>query len=149
MFDVGLSEVVLIALLGLIVLGPKRLPEAARIAGQWMGKLRRFITDVKHDFGSELHNAELGDLYKLKNELEETRRMVQDTSSALLGQIDPSQGLNSAPTTTTTPSVESGYTAETATAPAKVTSKKKKRKKTSATRAKNGRARKAKRTKRT
>lgn len=147
MFDVGLSEVVLIALLGLIVLGPKRLPEAARIAGQWMGKLRRFITDVKHDFGSELHNAELGDLYKLKNELEETRRMVQDTSSALLGQIDPSQGLNSAPTTT--PSVESGYTAETATAPAKVTSKKKKRKKTSATRAKNGRARKAKRTKRT
>lgn len=88
MFDIGFSELVLVGLLALLVLGPKRLPEAARAAGRWMARLRRFITDVKRDFDRELHSEELGELRRLKEELDETRRLVAESSSEIL------QGLN-------------------------------------------------------
>jgi len=87
MFDIGFSELVLIALLALIVLGPKRLPEVARAAGHWMGKLRRFVSEVKQDFDRELHGAELEELRKLKQELEQTRNVIADSSSRLLQDI--------------------------------------------------------------
>jgi sec-independent protein translocase protein TatB len=87
MFDIGFSELVLIALLALIVLGPKRLPEAARAAGHWVGRLRRFITDVKQDFDRELHGAELSELRQLKQELDDTRRIVGESSSELVQQL--------------------------------------------------------------
>src|SRR3989304_4556407 len=51
MFDIGFSELVVIGLIALIVLGPKRLPEVARTAGKWMGQLRRFLADGKLDLG--------------------------------------------------------------------------------------------------
>lgn len=88
MFDIGFSELVLIGLLALIVLGPKRLPEAARAAGRWMARLRRFIADVKRDFDRELHGEELAELRRLKEELDETRRLIGESSSEIL------QGLN-------------------------------------------------------
>lgn len=83
MFDVGFSELVLIALLALVVLGPKRLPEAARAAGHWLGKLRRFVSDVKQDFDRELNTAELAELRKLKQELDNTRRVIEESSGKL------------------------------------------------------------------
>lgn len=87
MFDVGFSELVLIALIALIVLGPKRLPEVARTAGRWLGKLRRFLTDVKQDLDRELHTAELDELRKLKEELNETRRIMEESSTQLYRQV--------------------------------------------------------------
>lgn len=92
MFDIGFSELVLIALLALIVLGPKRLPEVARTAGRWLGRLRRFMTDVKQDFDRELRGAELEELRKLKQELNETRRLMEDSSSQLYRDL--SHGLD-------------------------------------------------------
>lgn len=91
MFDVGFSELVVIALVALIVLGPKRLPEVARTAGQWLARLRRFVSDVKQDFDRELQHADLAELQKLRQELDETRRVVEETSSRLIQQanIDP------------------------------------------------------------
>ncbi|BAU47249.1 hypothetical protein SVA_0670 [Sulfurifustis variabilis] len=98
MFDIGFSELVLIALLALLVLGPKRLPEVARTAGRWLGRLRRFMTDVKQDFDRELRGTELEELRKLKQELNETRRIMEESSSQLYRNI--SDGVDAGATTT-------------------------------------------------
>ena len=47
MFDVGFSEVVIIAIIALVILGPERLPKVARTLGFWVGKARRMVADVK------------------------------------------------------------------------------------------------------
>lgn len=59
MFDVGFWEISLILVLALLVLGPERLPGAARKVGYWVGKGRRYIEGVKHEVGKELDSAEL------------------------------------------------------------------------------------------
>ena len=84
MFDIGFSELVAVSLIALIVLGPKRLPEVARTAGRWMGQLRRFIADVKQDIDREIHTEELAELRKLREELNDTRRLMQNTSGELV-----------------------------------------------------------------
>lgn len=84
MFDIGFSELVAIGLIALIVLGPKRLPEVARTAGRWMGQLRRFIADVKQDIDREINTEDLAELRKLKQELNDTRRLMQNTSGELV-----------------------------------------------------------------
>jgi sec-independent protein translocase protein TatB len=92
MFDIGFSELVVVSLVALIVLGPKRLPEVARTAGRWVGQLRRFISDVKLDLDREMHSEELSELRKLKRELDSTRRLMQDTSGELVkgfAEINP------------------------------------------------------------
>ncbi|MBI3574396.1 MAG: twin-arginine translocase subunit TatB [Gammaproteobacteria bacterium] len=87
MFDVGLSELLVIGLVALIVIGPKRLPEVARAAGRWAGRLRRFVSDVKQDLDRELHQAELSELRQLKQELDETRRVMEDSSGRLIQDL--------------------------------------------------------------
>jgi sec-independent protein translocase protein TatB len=87
MFEIGFSELVLIGVLALLVLGPKRLPEVARAAGTALAKLRRFITNVKQDFNTELHSAELAELRKLKNELDETRRAISDSGTRIVQDL--------------------------------------------------------------
>ena len=87
MFDVGLSELLVIGLVALIVIGPKRLPEVARAAGRWAGRLQRFVSDVKQDLDRELHQAELSELRQLKQELDETRRVVEDSSGRLMQDL--------------------------------------------------------------
>lgn len=110
MFDVGFSELVLIALLALIVLGPKRLPEVARTAGRWLGRLRRFMNDVKQDLDKELHSAELSELRKLKQELDDTRRVIEESSGQLYHDVAnasiPPPTPTTAPPKRVTPAVE-------------------------------------------
>jgi sec-independent protein translocase protein TatB len=68
MFDIGFWEIFLIGILALLVIGPERLPGAARSAGYWVGRARRYIEGVKSDVESEfdvsefkrlLHNQEI------------------------------------------------------------------------------------------
>ncbi len=108
MFDVGLSELLVIGLVALIVIGPKRLPEVARAAGRWAGRLRRFVSDVKQDLDRELHQAELSELRQLKQELDETRRVMEDSSGRLMQdlQVAPT-GATVTPPNTIAPPVES------------------------------------------
>ena len=57
MFDIGFLEIVIIASIALVVLGPERLPRAARTAGMWVGRARRMVSDVKSDIDSYLNGG--------------------------------------------------------------------------------------------
>ena len=87
MFDVSFSELLLVALVALVVLGPQRLPEVARGAGRLVGRVRGFVANVKQDLDRELHTHELSELRRLKEELEETKRTFEESSHRLLGSI--------------------------------------------------------------
>jgi sec-independent protein translocase protein TatB len=67
MFDIGFSEIVVIAVVALIVIGPERLPKAARTLGHLFGRLQRYVNDVKSDISREI---ELDELRKLKQEVQ-------------------------------------------------------------------------------
>jgi sec-independent protein translocase protein TatB len=73
MFDVGFSELLLIAVVALLVLGPERLPKAARFAGLWIRRARAQWFAVKNEFENELAAEEL-------------RRGLRDTETALQRQ---------------------------------------------------------------
>ncbi len=59
MFDVGFWELVFIAVITLLVVGPERMPRIARSAGLWLGKMRGFVSSVKQDIDRELAAEEL------------------------------------------------------------------------------------------
>lgn len=59
MFDIGFWELTMIAVIGLLVIGPDKLPEVARTAGKWVGRARRFVSDVKTDIDRELKQDEI------------------------------------------------------------------------------------------
>jgi sec-independent protein translocase protein TatB len=76
-FDIGFTELMLIGIVALVVIGPERLPAVAKTAGQWLAKLQRFVRGVKTDLASEL---ETGDLKKLlgdqREQINELKNMV-------------------------------------------------------------------------
>jgi len=91
-FDIAFSELVVIGIVMLVVIGPKRLPEVARTAGHWLGRLRRFASDVKRDMDVELRRDELAELRKVKEQLTETRQIFEETAGstfASLASIQP------------------------------------------------------------
>ena len=67
MFDIGFSEIVVIAAVALIVIGPERLPKAARTMGLLFGRLQRYVGDVKADISREM---ELDELRKLQKQVQ-------------------------------------------------------------------------------
>ncbi|MGZ4957787.1 MAG: Sec-independent protein translocase protein TatB [Methylomonas sp.] len=82
MFDVGFSELVMVALIALLVIGPERLPKAARIAGWWLGKARSTIANVKAEIKQELHAEEMRQLLQQQSIADELQRTVDDTKAA-------------------------------------------------------------------
>lgn len=84
MFDIGFFELLIIAIVGLVVVGPERLPEAARAVGLWIGRLKRSLRDTRSelerqlgadDIRRQLHNEEV------MRSLEATRLQVEDAVS--------------------------------------------------------------------
>ena len=59
MFDIGFSELLVIGLVALIVIGPEKLPRVARTLGHLMGRLQRYVADVKADINREIELEEL------------------------------------------------------------------------------------------
>ena len=66
MFDIGFSELVVIAVVALIVIGPERLPRTARMLGHLFGRLQRYVNEVKADINREM---ELDELRRLQHEV--------------------------------------------------------------------------------
>lgn len=81
MFDVGFSELVVIAVVALIVIGPERLPRVARTAGHLLGRLQRYVNDVKADINREM---QIEELKRLQSQVQESARELQDAVSAQL-----------------------------------------------------------------
>ena len=76
MFDIGFSEMMLIAIVALVVIGPERLPKVARTAGHLLGRLQRYVSDVKSDINREM---QLEELRKLQSEIQESARSVEQS----------------------------------------------------------------------
>jgi sec-independent protein translocase protein TatB len=71
MFDVGFSEMLVIGIVALVVIGPERLPRVARTIGVLFGRVQRYVAQVKSDINREMESADLG---KVKTEFENAAR---------------------------------------------------------------------------
>jgi sec-independent protein translocase protein TatB len=81
MFDIAFSELLVIAVIALLVIGPERLPKVARTAGIMFGRLQRYVNDVKADIQREI---ELDELKKLRSQFEDAARSVEQS----VGEVD-------------------------------------------------------------
>jgi len=74
MFDIGFSELLVIAVVALIVIGPQQLPKVARTLGHLFGRMQRYVNDVKADITREM---ELEELKKMRTSMEDAARSFQ------------------------------------------------------------------------
>jgi len=97
MFDVGFLELVVIMVLGLLVLGPERLPKAAQKVGYWFGKARRYVEGMKTQVEAEidssevkrlLHNQEV-QIRELQNKLTDADEMINSELNNQFDDDDP------------------------------------------------------------
>jgi len=85
MLDIGFSELMLIGVVALVVLGPERLPRVARTAGHLLGRFQRYVADVKSDINREI---ELAELKKLQTSVEDAARSIETTVKSELQQAE-------------------------------------------------------------
>ena len=78
MFDISFTEMLIVAIAALVIIGPERLPKVARQAGNWVTKMRRYVDDVKSDFNKQIELSELRDL----------KKDVQDAARSIQGSVD-------------------------------------------------------------
>ncbi len=81
MFDFSLGELAVIGAVALIVIGPERLPKVARTAGHLLGRMQRYVSDVKSDIQREMQ------LEELKKLQEEVRQQAGDFESSIRSQV--------------------------------------------------------------
>jgi sec-independent protein translocase protein TatB len=111
MFDIGWSELVLIAVVALIAIGPKELPGVLRMVGQWMGKARKMASEFQGQFQEAMREAEMAELKKSFDEVREAASgfagnnlmtsLQKDVSDAL--RVDP---IDKPAEVQTTPAIE-------------------------------------------
>lgn len=89
MFDIGFSELMVIGLVALVVIGPERLPKVARTIGHLVGRLQRYVADVKTDINREM---ELEELRKMRDSVQQTASAFESSVTSELNKT--SDGLN-------------------------------------------------------
>jgi sec-independent protein translocase protein TatB len=85
MFDIGFSEMLVIGLVALIVIGPERLPRVARTLGHLAGRLQRYVADVKADINREV---ELDELRKMKDSVQQAAAGIENSVQSELGKTE-------------------------------------------------------------
>src|SRR3954468_10347251 len=133
MFDIGWSELLVIAVVALIAIGPKELPGVLRMVGQWMGKARKMAAEFQGQFQEAMREAEMADLKKTFDEVKETATgfagnnvmtsLQKDVGDALRIEdidksvpdalVDPAIGAPATPTTPEPPTPQTFVEAET------------------------------------
>ncbi len=83
MFDIGFWELTIIAIVALLVIGPDKLPGVARKAGMWVGRTRRFISQVKNDIDLELRQEELKKALEENAGLDEIKKIMSTDKFSL------------------------------------------------------------------
>jgi sec-independent protein translocase protein TatB len=89
MFDIGFSELMVIAVVALIVIGPERLPKVARTVGLLFGRMQRYVNDVKADISREMA---LDDLRKLQANIQDTANSLEQSMKQEVSSVE--SGLN-------------------------------------------------------
>ena len=84
MFDVGFSELMVIALVALIVIGPERLPRVARTLGALLGRAQRYVNDVKADIQREV---DLDELKNIKSTFQDAAKSVEQSVSQVGAEL--------------------------------------------------------------
>jgi sec-independent protein translocase protein TatB len=111
MFDIGWSELVVIAVVALIAIGPKELPGVLRMVGQWMGKARKMAAEFQGQFNEAMREAEMADLKKTFDDVKDAAKdlssnnimtsLQKDVSDAMT--VDKIDHIDTPVTTPTTP----------------------------------------------
>jgi len=129
MFDIGWSELVVIAAVALIAIGPKELPGVLRMVGQWMSKARKMAAEFQGQFQEAMREAEMADLKKTFDDVKETATgftggnvmtsLQKDVGDALrIDDVDkPATDTSVTPTTPATSQVDAPATTSRADAP--------------------------------
>lgn len=76
MFDIGFSELMVVGAVALVVIGPERLPKVARTVGHLLGRMQRYVHDVKTDINREM---QLDELKKLQTQVAESARTLESS----------------------------------------------------------------------
>jgi len=84
MFDVSFSELMLIGVIALIVIGPERLPKVARTVGHLLGRAQRYVSEVKSDIQREIDLKEIGDI---KNQMQDAARSVETSMQSSVSDL--------------------------------------------------------------
>ena len=85
MFDIGFSEIVVVGLVALIVIGPERLPKVARTLGHMFGRLQRYVNEVKADISREI---ELDELRKLQAQVQSAARDIEQSVTQAAREVE-------------------------------------------------------------
>jgi sec-independent protein translocase protein TatB len=93
MFDIGWSELVVIAVVALIAIGPKELPGVLRMVGQWMGKARKMAAEFQGQFQEAMREAEMADLKKSFDEVKDVATGLSPANAITSLQKDVSDAL--------------------------------------------------------
>jgi len=96
MFDIGFSELILVGIVALLVIGPERLPETVRTGMFWLNRIRRGFNEIKQEVQQELHND------AVMRDLRETRQQLRQDTAAIGQSLQETAGAlnNPAPGTT-------------------------------------------------
>ncbi len=89
MFDIGFSELVVIGIVALVVIGPERLPKVARTAGLLLGRMQRYVGDVKADISREM---QLDELKKLQSDVQESARNFERSIAGEIQAVEQGAG---------------------------------------------------------
>jgi sec-independent protein translocase protein TatB len=111
MFDIGWSELLVIAVVALIAIGPKELPGVLRMVGQWMGKARKMAAEFQGQFNEAMREAEMADLKKSFDDIKDTAAgftsnniltsLSKDVDAAMT--VDKIESIDTPPALPTTP----------------------------------------------
>jgi sec-independent protein translocase protein TatB len=85
MFDIGFTELMVIGVVALIVIGPEKLPRVARTVGHLAGRLQRYVADVKADINREI---ELDELRKMRDSMQQAASNFETSVQSELGKTE-------------------------------------------------------------
>jgi len=85
MFDIGFSELLVIGIIALVVIGPEKLPRVARTLGHLAGRLQRYVSDVKADINREI---ELEELRKMRDSMQQAASSFESSVQSELNKTE-------------------------------------------------------------
>ncbi len=85
MFDIGFTEIFVIGVVALVVIGPERLPRVAKTVGHLFGRMQRYVSEVKADISREI---ELDELRKLQSTMQDAGRSIEQSVSSQVSFIE-------------------------------------------------------------